>query len=332
MPSLRLAPGRPVKFHDNNNNINFPPTSTPTTTTTTTTITTTTASARARGATAETATTTASSRERHNAMMRDNRGRFNDKFRELTALLTALSSHLVLAGKENSLDIGVVLHHHQKPMKNKIQVLERAMHTYAAMESERAQCKDALLYAPAGANGATTAHTTDIAGFRDTLAATGAPKEACQAVVRSLCAAGAWKYGEVWVNDGDGTCFKLENAFVAPRNMPATRARLVAHARRMRGGEGACCEQMLRRVVKLRHAVWISDVGKRGDGRERREAGISTGVATSVVAGGAERVVVVMHADDELLAFAGGVRPYDAKSVGKITEMGKIVEEIWSRT
>lgn len=84
--------------------------------------------------------------------------------------------------------------------------------------------------------------------------------------------------------------------------------------------------------MKLGHAVWIADVGKRADGRLRKEAGVSTGLCMPVRLGGGGgdvRVVVVMHADDELLAFAGGLRPYDRKSVDRVTEMAKAVESVW---
>lgn len=247
-----------------------------------------------------------SSRQKHNAMMRENRGRFNLKFREISTLLELLAAP---AGKENA-----------KPMKNKIQILERAMLQYAGMESERAKCKSELLFADDG---------RDIGIEREVLAAAAGPKEACQVIVRALCAGRNWKYGEVWTEARDGgDGFVLEAAYVSPRNMPATRSKLEVHARSLRSaGTSTSCAAFLRQVERLRHAVWVADAGQRQDGGERAAAGVSTLMAMPVLAGQDVAVVVVMHADDELLAFPGGVRPYERESLRRVTELAKAVQE-----
>lgn len=256
-----------------------------------------------------------SSRQRHNAMMRENRGRFNLKFRELTALLERLS---VPSGKENGAP-------NAKPMKNKIQILERAMLQYAGMESERAKCKSQLLFADDASRKGSERE-------RDVLASGGGGKEACEMVVRALCAGHNWKYGEVWSvatgAAGDASAFTLQSAYVSPRNMPATRARLEAHARGLRAAGGAAgIAGFLCGVSRLRHAVWVPDAGSRRDGAGRKAAGVTTALAVRVSAAKETAVLVVMHADDELLSFPGGVRPYDREAVERVTELAGAVEE-----
>lgn len=254
----------------------------------------------------------AGSRQRRNALMRDNRGRFKVKFAELTTLLERLSA---AAGRESTSAM--------KPMKNNLQVLERAMVQYAQLETERARCKSELLFAGGARQGGWQAPQRR----REMLEAAGGEGEMCEMVVRTLCARQGWKYGEVWAGESEGKDgLGLQAAFVSAGNTAATRARLEGHARRVRkaGGGGG-----LRQAMRLRHATWVADVGKGEGGEERTAAGLSTSLAVGVRTRGADRVVVVMHADDEMLAFPGGVRPYDAESVRVVTEMARAVEERW---
>lgn len=234
-------------------------------------------------------------------MMRENRGRFNAKFRQLTALLESLKTPKGQKG----------------PMKNKIQILERAMFQYAHMESLRASYKHQLLFPE---------RNEVQKGF--SFEGTGVT-EACQLVVRNLCAGHGWKYGEVWGREQTG--FELEGAFISPNNMPATRVKLQRFART---GAADGVDPFLLKLSLFKHAIWISDLGKKGAvsrrARHAVEAGVTTMLAIPVCVHSskqAEVIVIVMHADDELLPSPGRVRSFDVESVCRLTEWRAAVVE-----
>eukprot|EP00177_Eucheuma_denticulatum_P004898 GFKZ01008899.1.p1 GENE.GFKZ01008899.1~~GFKZ01008899.1.p1 ORF type:complete len:433 (-),score=46.21 GFKZ01008899.1:639-1937(-) len=255
------------------------------------------------------------SRQRHNQMMRENRGRFNKKFKELTDLLESLKS-------PDSED---------KPMKNKIQILERAMYQYALMESQRASFKNELLFS-APVQQPVPSHEMDVMASAPTL------QDACDIVVRNMCASMNWKYGEVWTRSyseastaSHSNVFSLSSAFVSPKNMPATRRALQDFAKKGRVDK---IDPLLLRLTRFKHAIWISDLTTKQTSSKRAQQAVSAGVSTMLLtpvtvnpiqSNRPDAIIVLMHVDDELLKFPGRMRPYDPQSVCRLTDLTSAV-------
>lgn len=257
-----------------------------------------------------------SSRKRHNEMMRQNRGRFNKKFKELTHLLESLKTPAV----------------EDKPMKNKIQILERAMYQYAHMESQRATFKNELLFSPPIHS--IPSHHVEIMASAPTL------QDACQIVIRNMCASHDWKYGEIWTRNFSDTMtkldlnvFKLSSAFVSPKNMPTTRRALNDLAKK---GKKNNMDPLLTRLVRFKHAIWISDISTKEHSSKRAQEAVAAGVTTMLMipitvnpllSCHPDAIVVLMHADDDLLSFPGGVRTFHSESVCRLTALTSAVIE-----
>lgn len=257
-----------------------------------------------------------SSRQRHNEMMRQNRGRFNKKFKELTELLDALKTSAV----------------EDKPMKNKIQILDRAMYQYALMESQRAAFKNELLFSP-------PIHSTPHHHV-ETMAGAPTLQDACQIIVRNMCASQDWKYGEVWtrncsdtISESDLNMFTLSSAFVSPKNMPTTRRALNEFAKK---GKKDNMDPFLIRLARFKHAIWISDISTKQHGSKRAQEAVAAGVTTvlmipivvnSPLSCRPDAIVVLMHADDDLFSFPGRVRTFHSESVCRLTTLTSAVIE-----
>lgn len=257
-----------------------------------------------------------SSRQRHNEMMRQNRGRFNKKFKELTDLLESLKTPAV----------------EDKPMKNKIQILERAMYQYALMESQRAVFKNELLFSPPVHS--IPSHFVDIMATAPTL------HDACQIVVRNMCASHHWKYGEVWTrsysnttNQSHSNLFALSSAFVSPKNMPSTRQALYHFAKK---GKLNNIDSLFVRLARFKHAIWISDVSTKQHVSKRAQEAVAAGVTTMLIvpitvnqlsSGRPDAIIVLMHADDDLLSFSERLRTFDSDSVCRLNALSSAVVE-----
>lgn len=248
-------------------------------------------------------------RLQHNKMMRDNRERSNRKFAELEYLLEKLQD----PGLED------------RPMRNKIQVLERAMLQYATMEAHRAAMKNELLFS-------TTPTDNVRSELVEVMATASTLLDACDLAIRNMCGTLDWKYGEVWTRNpeqlGLSGEFVLSSAFVSPKNMPESRGQLRHFSRR---GRSRQMDSLLQRVAQLGNAVWVPDItiadSASSRSREAQEAGLSTVLAApltieaGLASGQPDAILVLMHADDELLSHIGGVRPYDSESICKLDDL-----------
>lgn len=239
-----------------------------------------------------------SSRRRHNQMMRENRGRFNHKFQMLVSLLEELSTHEA----------------DKKPLKNKIQILDRAMLEFARLQQTRARAKHRLLFAPGRKEAVNQVDMEVLMAGGGSMA------------VRELCAACEWKYGEVW-EKGDAGMWLMAGAFVGPNNMPETRRRLMEFGKR---GGAKGLDKWLQRMAGFGSAVWVPDVGNVEGGGDRVREMVQIGITTTmVVPVGKDMVWVILHAEDELGGgWDGGVRPYDAESLKRANELARAMEKV----
>eukprot|EP00178_Gracilaria_changii_P006449 TRINITY_DN21130_c0_g1_i1.p1 TRINITY_DN21130_c0_g1~~TRINITY_DN21130_c0_g1_i1.p1 ORF type:complete len:356 (+),score=76.18 TRINITY_DN21130_c0_g1_i1:133-1200(+) len=251
------------------------------------------------------------SRQRHNEMMRKNRHKFNAKFDQLAALLRSYE----------------VCNSTYKPMKNKIQTLERAIFQYALMQSNNARFRSLLTFAPDAA-------PVLIGEYARTFAAMPSLSHACEQVVCHLCATRDWKYGEVWARDSSQqSCYKLtlKHALIPPNNMPDTRARLSRFAAVTKA---SAADPFLISQAVFPAPVWIPDLSKQRNSSSRARHAASAGITTTliipvfvnggsngVVGGMPDAIVTLMHTNDELLSFANLIRPYDSATITELLQL-----------
>lgn len=263
------------------------------------------------------------SRQRHNQMMRQNRSRFNDKFKELTDLLDALKRPGV----------------QYKPMKNKIQTLERAIFQYTHMESSRVRFENDLLFTPQNPH-------LLISQYVSVFSNAPSLSDACADLVCHMCAAHQWKFGEVWLCNSTtansqhpvaDVNFQLCTNVIAKNNMPSTRhsLRVFSDATKTQP-----IDPLLPQISSLNHAVWIPRLSaKQGTSNralQAKEAGITTMISIPVVLNKSyvtppDAIITLMHVNDDLLSFSGEVRPYDADSITKLTSMVGAIVSCWSK-
>ena len=218
-------------------------------------------------------------RKRHNQMMRENRERTNKKFAALEALLQRCACANVACSR---------------PMRNKMQVLDRAMAQYPAMRARRALLRAQLVLAEP---------KTEL----------NMPGATADTLARLLLAAQGWKAAEIW--NGQGT--QLMSALVAPKNMWATANRI----RGFVGGVVGMEDSMVEKARRIGSPLWIPDL--RTTKSKRAEMARRARVSTALYVPLNEAVIVLYHADDELLSLHGGVRRYDADALARVEQLAK---------
>ena len=244
-------------------------------------------------------------RIQHNEMMRQNRERANQKFEELIKILETCPDPRFK----------------DKPMRNKIQILERVMLEYTAMEAKKVYLKTQLLLAPQDYS-QTPRECLAVMSSASSLSA------ACDIIVRITFGSMNWKYGEIyWKKSSPSLLYEYElvNATVSPQNTLETRHQLSRFAKL---GQKNHTDPLLRQVAKLGSSRWIPDLGKITSRSSRwtdaRECGISTTLLTPVNSSrGSEpdAIIALYHADDELVSFSGRIRPYDSSCVSKVQDL-----------
>lgn len=114
--------------------------------------------------------------------------------------------------------------------------------------------------------------------------------------------------------------------------MPSTKRKLQQLAK---SSAANVVDPFLLKLAQFKHAIWISDLGTKKAISSRARQAVHAGV-TSMLAIPVSKhhsfnspyaIVVLMHADDELLSFPGGVRSYDTDSVCRLTELCSAVVE-----
>lgn len=246
------------------------------------------------------------SRQRHNQMMRENRSRFNNKFKELTDLLDIF--------KEPGCDY--------KPMKNKIQILERAIYQYAQMEAKHDRYHKELMFSPDNPD-----HVPS--EYLSVFAAVPALTDACDLLMQYMCSMHAWKYGEAWIlkptdhhsHSADSSAYQLSSVFVAKNNMPDTRQALQQYAQ---NSSTHRIDQFILSQAFQDHPIWIPNLTAKHTTNLRTEHAKDAKLGTTLVipirikqASGThpDAVLTLMHVNDDLLSYQNDVRPYDSVSI-----------------
>lgn len=250
------------------------------------------------------------SRVRHNKMMRENRGRVNKKFNELSILLKSL--------EEPNCDY--------IPMKNKIKILERAICQYGQMEAKKEKYQIEYHFSP---------ETSDQVKPEQLKVFSSIPslKDACTLLLRNLCAINDWKYGEVWMKTpakNGTTNYQLGEVHISKNNMPDTRNALqeFADTSRQQG-----IDEFLRNQSQYDHAVWIPNIGSSKNGSERAKDAKNAKISTAVVAplslnsdtDEPDVIIVLMHVDDELLSYPKKTRPYDPDTIISLLNLSSAI-------
>ena len=175
-----------------------------------------------------------------------------------------------------------------------MQVLDRAMAQYPAMRARRALLRAQLVLAEP---------KTEL----------NMPGATADTLARLLLAAQGWKAAEIW--DLEGT--QLMSALVAPKNMWAT-------ANRIRGFVGSvvgATDGMVQKARRIGAPLWIPDL--RTTKSRRAEMARRARVSTALYVPLNEAVIVLYHADDELLTLNGAVRRYDADALARVEQLAK---------
>ncbi|CAN8070605.1 unnamed protein product [Agarophyton chilense] len=251
------------------------------------------------------------SRQRHNEMMRKNRWKFNAKFEQLAALL-------------RSYELSTTSY---KPMKNKIQTLERAIFQYALMQRNNARYRSLLTFAP-------DATPVVVAEYARTFATMPSLAHACEQLLSHLCATHDWKYAEVWIRDTtqqNRYSFTLRHALVPSNNMPDTRARLTRFAALTKA---SAPDPFLLSQAMFPAPVWIPDLSKQRNNSSRARYAATAGLTTTlitpvflnetndgVVNPLPDAILTLMHANDELLSFTNLIRPYDSATITELLHL-----------
>lgn len=250
------------------------------------------------------------SRERHNQMMRENRYRFNNKFKELTLLLDSFKEPAV----------------HYKPMKNKIQILERAIYQYARMQTRRARFESELMFSPEHPDNG----NPDFLRFFLTVPSL---RDACNLALQNMCGTMDWKYAEAWIRppqqharvESSAELYELAAAVVSKNNMPDTRRLLEQFSEK---AKPASMDPYLLKLSQHRHAVWIPDLRAKTTQSARagdaKEAGITTMVTVPIFLGNdalPDAIITLMHVNDELLSYAKDERPYDSPTMTRLLDL-----------
>lgn len=241
-------------------------------------------------------------RLQHNEMMRANRERANRKFADLEALLRTCARDSPRA----------------RPMRNKMQVLDRAMAQYPAMRARRAALRAALLLGAARDAGAAALLT--------------ASRTPADTLARLLLGAQSWKGAEVWARAPNGT-FTLASALTSAQNMLATTRALYAFSARARRERTR--DALVERAARLPASLWVPDLrvcGRRVPRAASAErAHVSTALYVPLAHGAdgvAAAVLVLYHADDELVSHPpAGVRPFDADEVARVDDLAAAVRQ-----
>jgi len=183
-------------------------------------------------------------------------------------------------------------------MRNKMQVLDRAMAQYPAMRSRRALLRAQLVLAQQSA----VAKVSQV----------GSPAQPVDTLARLLLACEGWKLAEVWRNG------RLVSALLSARNMLAT-----ANSLREFASTGiARSDGLVRRAELTGGNVWIPDLRAcTKKHNTRMKAAERTGVSTAFYIPLKDSVLVLYHADDELFSLAPTVRPYSAETIGRVDEL-----------
>ncbi|PXF49990.1 hypothetical protein BWQ96_00150 [Gracilariopsis chorda] len=242
------------------------------------------------------------SRQRHNEMMRKNRHKFNAKFEQLAQLLRSFE----------------LPNTPYKPMKNKIQTLERAIFQYATMQRNNARFRSTLSFAP-------DATPALICEYARILSAAPSLPVACQHMLAHMCAAHDWKYAELWLRDStQPNCysFSLAHTLIPLNNMPETRSALSRFAT---DSNNVPLDPFLLSQAAFSSPVWIPDMSKQRSNSCRARMAATAGITTAIiipVAGSdaavgqfPHAILTLMHANDELLSFANLMRPYDSATM-----------------
>lgn len=235
-------------------------------------------------------------RLQHNQMMRENRERANRKFCALERLLENCSLGDMTSAPP--------------AMRNKMQVLDRAMAQYPAMCARRARLRAELLlseYPKVQTPPATQITTPDV-------------------LARILLASQRWKAAEIWAGEHPNLPLRLHSALLGSSNTLDTGTRLRTFcAARATAAERGTPDPLVARAAAMQANMWVPDLraieGTNNPALKHRRQASKYGVSTALYVPLKDGVLVLFHVDDELLQFEAGVRPYDAEELGKVDEL-----------
>lgn len=238
-------------------------------------------------------------RQKHNDMMRENRGRENSKFNELKAVLNECAPHALS-------DLS---------MPNKIQILDCATTQYSAMLARRAALRTAVLLGP---ERDATAHAL--------LATARTLQDAVETLARILLGAQGWSAAELWMRGKDNH-FEMVRGLVSAKNAAHITNSVQKFATKGKKGMGDILVQC---AARLHNSVWIPNL--RACSRTWRAdcakvAGVSTAIYVPIRIGNddvCEVVLVLYDASEDEDMF----RQFDADDVARIDELASAV--LWN--
>lgn len=250
-------------------------------------------------------------REKHNKMMRENRNKFNKKFSTLRTLLEFLHE------PDDT----------ERPMKNKIQTLEKAIVKYAKMEEKKAMYENELMFS----KGDDTAFGES---FSRIFSEVPNIQGRCTILLQYLCHGMKWKYGEVWICGADNIEIQdaqLSDSIIAKHNMPESRLLLSKFSKRPFPRHFT---SYFRRNLRNNHPIWIPDISIEENQfgcNEAKIAKVTTCVFIPIyiskgIVKYLDALIAVMHLDDEICSFPNRIRPYKTKEAVKIEEMTKALK------
>lgn len=234
-------------------------------------------------------------RLQHNQTMRENREKANKKFGALQALLERYSP-------------GDLMGTQLPQMRNKMQVLDRAMAQYPSMCARRARLRAELILSASQPQSVPQITTPDM-------------------LARILLASQRWKAAEIWRYQGTHPhrTLGLHTALLGANNTLDTANRLRAFCAERVHATTATPDPLVVHAAAIQANIWVPDLRTTESTTEptqtRAEQCTKYGVSTAVYVPLKDGVLVLFHADDELLQFEEGVRPYEPDELGKIDEL-----------
>lgn len=240
--------------------------------------------------------------QKHRITMRANRERINRKFTDLSDVLCAC-----VWGTKNV-----------RPMRNKSQVLDRAMELYPEMRARCALLRAELLLS-----------TENNASVTTLLAATRPVQAAGEMLAHLLLGSQSWKAAEVWMRAIKE--LELVSAFASAQNVPTTKSKLhsfsaFAHQSKVRNS-------IVERSAALPMSLWVPDLRKIANSVTQADRATVAGISTAMYIplahgtdGLATAVLVMYHADDVLMAYPGGVRPFKLEDIANADELAAVIK------
>lgn len=234
-------------------------------------------------------------RLQHNQMMRDNRERLSRKFAELKSVLRECES-----------PVKCLL-----PMRNKMEILDRAITQYSAMRAHRAQLRASLVLG----NDNDSVATSLLASARSL-------KSSAELLARLLMGVSAWGAAEVWMRSENR--FEISSAFLSSSNNMTTAQSVRLFSARAR--KTGLKDPLVESAAKLGASIWVPDLRTSANFYTRtaqaEKSCISTTLYVPVVPTSetvTSAVLALYHICDDVKS--GRVRVFDANEIARVDNL-----------